>query len=94
MVLVTQLCAEKDDNLNTNVFPARLSALEKKVQGPYFGGDSVSFADIFWLDLYENTLYGFPGEIQVSMCEYPKLEAIITSLCSSENLKAYYAAKN
>ncbi|EQC41637.1 hypothetical protein SDRG_01595 [Saprolegnia diclina VS20] len=85
--------ATKLAHLNTNVLPNALAALERRLAGDYFAGESLSFADIYLLDLFDNVVAGFPGQITVPTQAYPKLEALVTALRKSDKLHAYYASK-
>lgn len=93
--------AEKDEgvkrtkleNLNDVVFPRTLQRLEQRVQGPYFAGSTITFADVFLLDLVENHIGGFPDQLKVDLAAYPKLKAIVSTVHASDKLTAYYAKK-
>ncbi|RLO08654.1 hypothetical protein DYB28_016154, partial [Aphanomyces astaci] len=94
--------AEKDEvmkrttqeTLNHDVFPRTLERLEQRAQGPYFAGPTITFADVFLLDLAENHVGSFPGQLKLNLAAYPKLGAIVATLHASHELKAHYAKKS
>ncbi|RHY75757.1 hypothetical protein DYB34_014158 [Aphanomyces astaci] len=94
--------AEKDEvmkrttqeTLNHDVFPRTLERLEQRVQGPYFAGPTITFADVFLLDSAENHVGSFPGQLKLNLAAYPKLGAIVATLHASHELKAHYAKKS
>ncbi|ETV94437.1 hypothetical protein H310_11765 [Aphanomyces invadans] len=84
----------KLDNLNNVVFPRTFERLEQRVQGPFFTGATVTFADVYLLDVVENHIGGFPDHLKLNLAAYPKLQAIVATLHASDKLKAYYATKS
>ncbi|KAF0756729.1 hypothetical protein AaE_004517 [Aphanomyces astaci] len=51
------------------------------------------FADVFLLDLAENHIGSFPGQLKLNLA-YPNLGAIVATLHASHELKAHYAVAN
>ena len=81
--------SEKWLKINTELMPAKLSAIEKRVVGPYFTGNQVTFADIYLLDLVQNILLAHADHIKFDLSEYPKLEVIVDALRQSPQLQSY-----
>jgi glutathione S-transferase len=79
--------------LSNDVIPRTLANLEKRVTGPYFTGDHVTYADVYLLAGVDSSFSSFPGQLQIHLDNYPKLNAIVSSLRASDQLHAYYSAK-
>ncbi|KAF0697296.1 Aste57867_12009 [Aphanomyces stellatus] len=79
------------DNLNNVVFPRILNGLEKRVVGPYFAGENVTFADLFWLNFYIHKWLPNLDTLTASPDDFPKLKAIATTLQSCNELAEYFA---
>ena len=75
--------------LNQEIMPAKLSAIEKRVAGPYVTGATVTYADLYLLDLVENIFLANAAHIQFNATDYPKLEAILQALRQSPQLESY-----
>ncbi|TYZ60184.1 hypothetical protein PybrP1_012093 [[Pythium] brassicae (nom. inval.)] len=96
----TAFFAERDEVLRaekTKVFagetvPKTLGTLESMVQGEFFGGDSISLADLHLFDLVTNGLGIYsPG---FTTAPFPKLEAVMENVKANTNIAAYLAKSN
>ncbi|OQR81854.1 glutathione S-transferase, partial [Achlya hypogyna] len=65
----------KFDTINHETFPRMLRQLEARVVGPFFTGNDVTFADVYLLDFFHNTLSN--DKITVAGTDFPKLQAIV-----------------
>ncbi|KAF1324649.1 Hematopoietic prostaglandin d synthase, partial [Globisporangium splendens] len=71
--------------------PKTFGALESFVEGAFFLGDSVSYADVQLYDIVTNGLRpNFPG---FSSSVYPKLERVIANVEAIPNIAAYLATQ-
>ncbi|RHY01860.1 hypothetical protein DYB36_014267 [Aphanomyces astaci] len=78
-------------NINDNMFPRILAGLEARHIGPYFLGDTMSYADIYWLDFYQQIWNPSAALLTSSPADFPKLLALVTKLRSAAPLVAYWA---
>ncbi|EQC40811.1 hypothetical protein SDRG_01879 [Saprolegnia diclina VS20] len=81
------LRATKFEAINSEVFPRMLQQLEARVAGPYFTGAQITFADVYLLDFFLNTLAN--DSVTVSLAAYPKLQAIVDRTRALPQLQAY-----
>lgn len=81
--------AEKSKTFIDETVPKVLAALEKMVQGKFFLGESVSYADVQLFDFVVNGIK--PRFAELSTAAFPKLEAIMENVKSNANIVAYHA---
>ncbi|EFX60430.1 hypothetical protein DAPPUDRAFT_277532 [Daphnia pulex] len=81
--------ATKWQKLSDESVPRTLANFEKRVQGNFFTGDAVTFADIALLNLVHNVLTPNAQHIKLDFHAYPKLHAIVTALRESSPLASY-----
>lgn len=79
----------KFDTINTETFPRTLRQIEARVADTFVTGPQISFADIFLLDFFTNTLSH--DQITVQGADFPKLQAIVDRAREIPQLKAYLA---
>lgn len=86
------LRAEKTKKFTDEAVPKALGVLESMVQGEFFGGDSISLADLHLFDLVTNGLRIYaPG---FTTAPFPKLETVIENVKANVNIAAHLATSN
>ncbi|TYZ59813.1 hypothetical protein PybrP1_004383 [[Pythium] brassicae (nom. inval.)] len=97
MAFIMGVTAEKDEALKAEkaaqfineTAPKALGVLESMVEGKFFGGDSISLADVHLYDLVKN---GFRARApSFSSVAFPKLEAVMENVKANANIAAYLA---
>ncbi|RHY29788.1 hypothetical protein DYB32_004848 [Aphanomyces invadans] len=78
--------------INEKIFPRILAGLEARLVGPYFLGDKISYADIFWLDFYQQIWEGNAALLTARQTDFPKLVLLVATLRGAAPLIAYWAA--
>ncbi|KAF1324562.1 Glutathione s-transferase, partial [Globisporangium splendens] len=86
------LKAEKFKKLVEETAPKAFGVLETMVQGKFFLGDKVTYADVQLLDVVLNGLHAVPDQT-FNLAAFPKLEAIVAAVKANEHVAAYLAAK-
>ncbi|KDO28181.1 hypothetical protein SPRG_22185 [Saprolegnia parasitica CBS 223.65] len=81
------LRATKFEAINGEIFPRMLQQLEARVAGPYFTGAQITFADVYLLDFFLNTLSN--DSVTIRLAEYPKLQAIVDRTRALPQLQTY-----
>lgn len=72
--------------------PKVFGVLESLVKGPFFGGESASYADVHLFDVVYNAVnVSVP---QFSMAAYPKLQAIVAAVKANARVTAYLAKEH
>ncbi|CAH0477826.1 unnamed protein product [Peronospora belbahrii] len=80
--------AEKTTKLLEESVPKTLNLLEGLVQGFFFLGDKMTYADLQLFDLVKNELSNYAG---FSLETYPKLTALVARVRNNANVAAYLA---
>lgn len=80
--------AEKIKKLLEVSVPKTLNLLEGFVQGSFFLGDKMTYADLQLFDLVKNGLSNYAG---FSLEKYPKLTALVAKVETNANVAAYLA---
>ncbi|GAB9473616.1 Hematopoietic prostaglandin d synthase [Globisporangium polare] len=80
--------AEKTTKLLTETVPKVFTALEDRVQGKFFAGDSATLVDVQLLDMVINFKTSFP---ECSLAAYPKMEAVVENVKANAHIAAYLA---
>lgn len=76
----------------TETVPKVFGVLESLVKGAFFGGESVSYADVHLFDVVYNAVNA--SLPQFAMTAYPKLQAIVAAVQANAHVAAYLAKEH
>ncbi|KAF0701180.1 Aste57867_8331 [Aphanomyces stellatus] len=80
-------------DVNEKGLPRLLGGLEKRAVGPFFLGETPSFADLYIFDFYKQIWSAFPDLVSASVDDFPKLNEVINRVQSSTELASYLNPK-